>query len=447
MSSEEYAALSQIENSGILRGNMQKLRRIFENGFLQESAVKDIKHPLTDDIEYYSMYKVEQLILQITQQCNLRCSYCTYSGNYYNRGHSDKKMTFEVARKAIDFYFEHSREKDVRTIAFYGGEPLFEFSLLKKCVEYAESKTKDKELFFYLTTNGTLLTEQIISYLREHRVNVTVSLDGYKEAHDSNRKEKNGEGSFDLIMDNLRKMREYDEDFFATVRFNTVVSPKANWSRVFDFFSESKLINPYHVKLTPVADEGLIDKTIVETDESFWVPYRFEYMKVLFYMVNKMKFADIHPSYEKGMYDIKRLYNTLQHHYYEQSKEHHGGPCIPGVQRLFVTTVGEFYPCERVSETMPEMNIGSLDTGYNIGKMRTLLNIGDLSREHCLDCWNLRLCKICPGQIEPVDNEMTYEGKLARCMISKNDVLESMRELCVLNENGLAFLEEGEYEA
>lgn len=45
----------------------------------------------------------QHLMLQVTQQCNLRCEYCAYSGMYDNRVHSNKRMDFKLAKKAIDF--------------------------------------------------------------------------------------------------------------------------------------------------------------------------------------------------------------------------------------------------------------------------------------------------------------------------------------------------------
>ncbi|MFQ8899523.1 MAG: radical SAM protein [[Clostridium] scindens] len=215
----------------------------------------------------------------------------------------------------------------------------------KKCVEYSEAKTKDKEIYFYITTNGTLLTEQIISYLCEHNFNITISLDGDKEEHNKNRRFLEGTGSFDLIMNNLQKIKDYDEIFFNKVRYNAVVSPKSDWNKVFKFFSESSLIDPHNVKLNPVADDCLVNKSLIEADENFWIPYRYEYMKLLLYMIGELKFNDIHPSFEKSMFEIKRLYKMLQQHNCEQPKMHHSGPCLPGIQRLFVDTVGRFYPC------------------------------------------------------------------------------------------------------
>ena len=94
---------------------------------------------------------------------------------------------------------EHSVEKERVIIGFYGGEPLLEFELIKKCVKYARKELKGKQINFALTTNATLLNDEIINYFIEHSFIVTVSIDGPKEMHDDERRfAKNNKGSLIL---------------------------------------------------------------------------------------------------------------------------------------------------------------------------------------------------------------------------------------------------------
>lgn len=446
VSPDEYNILKRIEEDGIIPVDEKCLSKYIEKGLLQKRRTIEIKHPLYDEVEYYAANRVMELILQVTQQCNLRCSYCAYSGNYYNREHSDKRMSFEVAKRSMDFYFEHTGDMDELAIAFYGGEPLLEFSLIQKCVEYAEEKVKDKSLAFYITTNGTLLTDKVISFLVEHNFRLTISLDGKKEEHDINRRFRNGKGSFDLIIQNLQRIKDYNGGYFSTVRYNTVINPKADLKSVLEYFSQSQLFNPQLVNMNMLADSGLKDDSLLATGESFWIPRRYEHMKVLLYMINKIKHEDLHPLYIGQVMPIENFYKDLRNHYAEALAMHHGGPCVAGTRRLFVNTTGYFYPCERVSESVQEMQIGSVDQGFNYEKMREILNIGRLTKEQCLECWNLRLCEMCVGAIDPVDGELTKEGKLRRCTQSFEEKLYDLRELCTLVENGYYFREEGNNE-
>lgn len=69
----------------------KKLYDLEMNGYLKKSHVEITKHPLTDILPFYATNKIGQLILQVTQRCNLRCEYCVYSGNYETRNHTKKK--------------------------------------------------------------------------------------------------------------------------------------------------------------------------------------------------------------------------------------------------------------------------------------------------------------------------------------------------------------------
>src|SRR5690554_3043280 len=173
-------------------------------GFFQEPNTKKITHPLTQDISFMLERGVSQLVLQVTQNCNFRCSYCAYTQNSGNqRLHSSQRMNFDTAKKALGFLHEHSIDSPKINIAFYGGEPLLEFELIKKTVYLAEKKFSGKTITYNITTNGSLLTEEVLDFFSKHRISLMISVDGPKEIHDKNRKFINKEGTFDSILNIL----------------------------------------------------------------------------------------------------------------------------------------------------------------------------------------------------------------------------------------------------
>ena len=103
-------------------------------------------------------------------------------------------MSLETAKKAILFYREHSRDKDRAIIGFYGGEPLLAFPLIVESVKYAEEIFAGVDISFNITTNATLLTDEIIDFLLDHHFKLTFSLDGPNEVQDKNRIFANGSG-------------------------------------------------------------------------------------------------------------------------------------------------------------------------------------------------------------------------------------------------------------
>ena len=143
-------------------------------------------------------------------------------------------MTWETAKKAIDFLREHSVDSPEVNIGFYGGEPLLEFPLLKKAVEYSEQQFEGKKLTFNITTNGTLLNDEMIYFFQDHDVSLMISLDGPKEINDKNRVFANGKGTFDTVAKQISRIREIAPQYGAKLQISMVMDP----SNDFDCINE-----------------------------------------------------------------------------------------------------------------------------------------------------------------------------------------------------------------
>jgi len=114
-------------------------------------------------------------------------------------------MSWDIAKKSIDFMLSHSADANAIDVSFYGGEPLLNPDLITKCMDYTLKKAEGKLVSFHVTTNGSLLTDEIIEALLKSNSKITVSLDGPKEIQDKNRKTICGEGTFDLVFDNIKQ--------------------------------------------------------------------------------------------------------------------------------------------------------------------------------------------------------------------------------------------------
>lgn len=114
-------------------------------GMLGSNRIERIEHPMSDLIEDILENSLNRLTIQVTQNCNFRCEYCVYSGSYHNRIHNNKRMDWDTARVALDFLEQHSRNSTEINVSFYGGEPLLEMDLIKRCVDYSHKKFKRKK--------------------------------------------------------------------------------------------------------------------------------------------------------------------------------------------------------------------------------------------------------------------------------------------------------------
>lgn len=147
---------------------------------------------------------VKAICLHVAHDCNLACKYC-----FAGKGEYDGPkglMSLETGKRALDFLIEQSGTRKNLEVDFFGGEPLLNWEVCKKLVEYGRSKEKEynKNFRFTLTTNGVLVNDEVIDFCNKEMGNVVLSLDGRKETHDRLRTACNGKGSYDLIIDKFK---------------------------------------------------------------------------------------------------------------------------------------------------------------------------------------------------------------------------------------------------
>lgn len=172
------------------------LKSLEEQGLLAKEEIK-IFPPKTNELK--------ALCLHICHDCNLRCRYCFADEGAY---HSEREfMSEQTAKRAIDFLIRGSGKRKVLEVDFFGGEPLMCLETMKRVVAYAreEGEKAGKKFLFTTTTNALLLDDDAIDFFNREMENVVLSLDGRKEVHDAIRKTKNGKGSFDYVIENVKK--------------------------------------------------------------------------------------------------------------------------------------------------------------------------------------------------------------------------------------------------
>lgn len=436
--------LYETNKNQVYKVKEKQIRKLSENeetknslkissGYISDNLPTTIEHPNTRKLPY--LYKgIKQIILQVTQNCNFNCNYCLYSQyGSTNRCHTNKTMSFEVAKKAVDFYLRNSTDNNKVVIGFYGGEPLLNLGLIRKIVSYSEQIFEGKTLDFVITTNGSLLTADIFKYLIDHNFQITISLDGPQDIHDRSRVfMHDGKGTFNTILTNLQNIYDCYPLYYNKIFFNVVVNPMYNLSSVVSFFDNHYFFKDNYVRLNTIDDSGLLEKH--ELSEEFVIEYRTYMFKYIMSMFGKYRHNNI-PNCLKSILNMD--YESIKSSFYPTpdlpSTATHGGPCIPGRTRLFIDVDGRFFPCERVSEKNTEFNIGNIIKGMDLAKCRNIINIAKLTEEKCKKCWAIRLCSICAKECDD-NGHISKKFKETLCVSKKESAINKLRFFILLDE-------------
>ena len=444
LSDETYAYLETLLNSGDAEipappDVAQSVDRLRQNGLLSSKHPLKIEHSQSQFLENLLNKSVNQMTLQLTQECNFRCAYCTYGASdfQFQREHSAKKMSLETAFKAVDFFVEHSVARSDSALSFYGGEPLLELELIKTIVDYAEKKFFGKSLSFPITTNGSLLTPDVAEYLSAHNFSITISLDGTSEIHDRSRKfAATGEGTFAHIMKNIGAMKKHHPKLFESTLFNVVIDPRYPCNNLHSFFSDNHTFKDSQLINTSTIDDFFnIEKTMAS--DAYIRENNHHNFKTYLSLLDRYPRDKVSIVAENNILTVySKLKEDMATSVEVSDVMAPGGPCIPGAQRLFVNVDGGLYPCERVSETSEAMKIGNLNDGFDIDKAQKLLNIGQLTEDDCKNCWAIRHCYACAKHCDN-NGHLCADVKLSHCEQIKKSIEFEFKEYLLIKDFGV----------
>lgn len=317
---------------------------------------------------------LKAICLHVAHDCNLACKYC-----FAGKGEYDGPkglMSYETGKRALDFLVEQSGTRHNLEVDFFGGEPLLNWDVCKKLVEYGRSieKKYNKNFRFTVTTNGVLLNDEIIDFCNKEMGNVVLSLDGRKETHDRLRITRKNTGSYDMIIDKFKKFAQSrnQKDYYMRgtyTHFNTDFS-KDVIHMADEGFKE--------LSIEPVVCDPSEDYALKESD----LPVLKEQYEIL---ANEML-----RRYRKG--------NGFTFYHYMIDLD--AGPCIVkrvsgcgvGTEYMAVTPDGELYPCHQFVGD-EKFLLGDIWNGVkNKNVLEQFENCNVYSHKECKDCFAKLYC-------------------------------------------------------
>lgn len=346
------------------------LELIDEDILYSRDQYEDIAHSSMDDRDY-----IKAVCLNIIHGCNLRCKYCFADEGEYN-GHKGV-MSVETAKKAIDYVVKRSGPRRNIEIDLFGGEPTMIMDKVKEIIAYAREKEKawKKNIRFTMTTNATLLTEEMMDFMDKEMGNIILSLDGRKEVNDNVRIKVDGSGSYDDILPNIKRMiekRDKSKHYYVRGTFTGANT---------DFYEDVKaMVNEgfREISIEPVVLEK---GHLLELKEEH-LPEIFEnYDKLYNEMARRKKEGD-------------------EFNFYHFNIDLNGGPCVykrisgcgAGFEYVAITPQGEVYPCHQFVGK-EEFKLGSIyDDTYDAELGKKFKKAHIYNKPKCRECWARFYC-------------------------------------------------------
>jgi len=324
-------------------------------------------------------FPLSTMVLNVTNQCNLACTYCYEYGEDKivdtEHGKQSKFMSEDTAKASVDFLLAESSR--IAHLTFFGGETLLNFPVLKTTIAYARSRAAElgKEIDFSLTTNATLLRPEIIEFLAENQIGVTISIDGPRELQNRFRVFHNGAGSYDVAAPKIKELlrRHRSRPIGARV---TLTSETIDVTRIYRHLTEE--MGFWEVGFAPVTTSPNQQYAIGESG--------FDRMLGQFRALAEEFLDHVVANRHHGFSNVK---DTLEEIHKGVSKAY---PCGAGLGLLGVSTDGDVALCHRFAGSDAH-KLGTVRDGIDRSAQAAFLEQHHIAEKtDCSRCWARPLC-------------------------------------------------------
>jgi uncharacterized protein len=351
---------------------------------LAESQDNQLLEKFLEDHGLHSLVQIDDeppvdppltaISLAIAQKCNLGCTYCyAQQGDFGVRA---KNMSVETGIAAVDMLFANNTGSNKMNLAFLGGEPLSNRAALQIITTYAHEKAVllGKEIHFSITTNGTLLNKEDAEFFEDHGFAVTISIDGIGEVHDRLRPMKNGKGSYNRLIQQVKPLLEIQKNMQVSARVTVTPSNLNLRETLNELVGLGFHIVGFSPMLSSPNGKGEMDSESLETMLENMITCGREFEKNLI---------------SGKRYPFSNMTNALREIH---RGTHRPYPCGAGAGYLGVSADGELAACHRFVED-EKGKFGNLGQGVDKDIQRSWLNERHVHRqEPCKSCWARYLC-------------------------------------------------------
>ena len=322
---------------------------------------------------------LQTLVLNVTSKCNLSCGYCYEYGEdkIVEAKTKPRFMNEATAKQSVDFLFAEAGESPTVNLTFFGGETLMNFRMLQTALAYARERAAalGKEVNASLTTNATLLREEVIDWIVDNDVGVTVSIDGAREQQDKFRVFSNGMGSYDIIVPKIKELlaRHRRRPVGARV---TLTGQNLDVASIYHHLFEE--IGFWEVGFAPVTTSWQREYAIEDLG-----------FQQLLSGFQALAADYLQAALAGRRHGFSNVRDTLEEIHKGMSKAY---PCGAGLGLMGVATDGDVALCHRFAGS-DEHKLGSVFDGVDHARQDEFLQKHHIANKtDCSTCWARPLC-------------------------------------------------------
>jgi uncharacterized protein len=283
-------------------------------------------------------------------------------------------MPIETAKRGVDYLFEASGHQKNLSVIFFGGEPLLETGLLERIVPYVRDKEREtgKKADLSLSTNGLLLTPNIVDFLVNNRIGCQVSIDGPPAINDRTRLLANGNGSYEVILPGMKRLISRRPG--KTPARVTIVHGLIDLQEVVNHLLGLGF-GSVHVE-PAIGSSGDMALTPEDVEE-----IKKQNERLALFLVESVR--------NNRFFNYSNLVKHIRQT--RVVKERLAHYCGAGRTYFAVSQDGSFYPCHRFVG-MKSYRMGDIDNGIDLSLQKKILNLTVDKRPVCKECWARYLC-------------------------------------------------------
>lgn len=306
------------------------------------------------------------IVLNISGHCNFKCPYCfARDGESF----SFDDFTSTQAHEVIDYCMTHGPKFDEYTLFFFGGEPLMNFEVMVDAIDYIRSKYNSVKFRYGITTNGSILNDEILKFLKQNNITTLLSFDGLE----NDRPFVSGVPSTNIVLANMKRLLEYDVPL--VLRATLLTTSDTFFENL--MYLESLGVNfEFAFAFATSSEETNLSNYTFEMKEKI----RSQFDKIIdFYSKALCSNQKIHCL--TILEAITEISFKIQSHY----------ACAAGSSMFTFNNNGDIYSCQN-NACGKKLSCGNIHTGLAETKRRYSIAPHFSKIDGCSSCWARYLC-------------------------------------------------------